>query len=207
MVVERRKLAIPGVADHRGEATLFSLAGEQGNAHRLGLADVLRHLRQHRDATGDMKPADADRQTGCEKDPRQVDRPGKLIGLNPDQSDQGSAVGLSDHPDDLVGLNAPIGFIVGVQAQFDVRSEHVAGARVFREAVQTRQRVGRNGRPEPLDGIAVVVVVRRLDHHQMKQLLASGQRAIGSFAALTGHQAPPVAAASERQLPDVSCDW
>ena len=147
---------------------LLGLAGEERDAERLRLAHVLRHLRQHGDAARDVKAADADRQAGGKERPRQIDRARKLVRLHADQADQRLAAGLADFPDDAVRTDAPVGLVVGVQADFDARPQHLAALGVLRQAVQAGERVGRNGRPEPLDGIAVVIVMRRLDHHEME---------------------------------------
>ena len=166
----------------------LGLAGEERDAERLRLADVVRHLRQHGDAAGDVKAADADRQPGGEERPRQIDRARKLVRLHADQADQRLAAGLADHADDPVGPDAPVGLVIGVEADFDVRPEHLAAARVLGEAVQAGERVGRDRRAEPLDRIAVVVVMRRLDHHEVK-LPPPGVRRHGfGFAHETQHR-------------------
>ena len=168
VVVDRLERAVPGVAQHLVEAALFGLAGEEGDAERLRLAHVLRHLRQHGDAAGNVEPADADRQPGGKERPRQVDRARKLVRLHADQADQRLAAGLADIADDPVRADPPVGLVIGVQADLDARSQHVAALRVHRQAVEAGERVGRDRRLEPLDGIAVVIVMRRLDHHEVE---------------------------------------
>ena len=125
-----------------------------------------------------MESADAHRQAGGQKRPREIDRARKLVGLNADEPDQRLAAGLADHPDDLPGPDPPVGLIIGVQANLDVLAQHFAPLRVLGEAVQAGECIGRDGRPDPLDRIAVVVVVRRLDHHQMKQADAAAGRSV-----------------------------
>ena len=115
-----------------------------------------------------MKPADANRQTGAQKRPRQVDGAWELVRLDPDQSDEGTATGSVNHTDDPVGPDAAVGFVIGVDADRHIRSKHLAPARVFGEAVEAGERVRRDRRLDPPDRIAVVVVMRRLDQHQME---------------------------------------
>src|SRR5258708_33432629 len=76
----------------------------------------------------------------------------------------------------------PVGFVIGMQADFDIGSKHVPAACVLRQGVHPCQRVGGNGRAEPLDRIAVVIVVRRLDHHEVEQLLPQAARDNHRFA-------------------------
>ncbi len=168
VIVQRLERAVPGVAQHRVEAALFGLAGEERDAHGLRRFDVGRQLRQHGDAAGDMKAADAHRQTGGEERLRQIDRARKLVGLHADQADQRAAAFAADHADDLVGADAPVGLVVGVQPDVDARPQHFAARGVFGQRIQAGQRVGRDRRAQPLDRIAVVVVMRRLDHHEVK---------------------------------------
>ena len=49
-------------------------------------------------------------------------------------------------------------------------AQHAALGAIERKAVQRRQRVGGDRRARPLDDIALVIVVRRLDQKQMKKL-------------------------------------
>jgi hypothetical protein len=55
-----------------------------------------------------------------------------------------------------------------VQADLDVPAKHAAGAGVLGKAVQAGKRIGRDGGADPLDGVAIVIVVGGLDHHEMK---------------------------------------
>ena len=168
MVVERLELAIPGVAQHLVEAALLGLAGEERNSERLRLRHLGRQLGQHRNAAGDVKAADAHRETGGDEAPGKIDGARKLVRLDADEADQRLSALLADHPHDPVRPDAPIGLVIGVQPDIDVGAENLAPPRVVGEGVQARQRIGGNSRAEPLDRIAVVVVMRRLDHDEMK---------------------------------------
>ena len=129
-VVERLKRAFPGVPHHLIESAVLGLAGKEGNAQRCRLAHLLRHFRQHYDAAGNMEAADADRQAGAQKWPRQIDGTGKLVRLNADQPDEGPASGPPDHPDDPIGPHTLIGLVIGVDANCHVGAEHAASAGV-----------------------------------------------------------------------------
>ena len=64
------------------------------------------------------------------------------------------------------GLIASVGFVEGADFDFDLLAQHAALSAIERQAVQHGQRIGRNGGAEPLDDVAVIVVMRRLDQHQ-----------------------------------------
>jgi hypothetical protein len=73
-----------------------------------------------------------------------------------------------NHADDPVGADAAVGLVIGVDADRHIRSKHLALARVFGETVEAGERVRRDRRLDPLDWLAVVVVMRRLDQHQVE---------------------------------------
>ena len=113
-----------------------------------------------------MKAADADRQASGEEWSRQIDGARKLVRLHAHESDQRPPARPADFADDPVGPDPPVGFVKGLEADFDARAEHLTPGGVSRERIQARQRIGRDDRLDPLDRIAVVVVMRRLDQHE-----------------------------------------
>ena len=153
---------------HFVEPVFFGLAGEEGDAHRLRGFDVGRQFRQHGNAAGDMEAADTDRQTGLDEWLRQIDGARKLVRLHADEPDQTAPALTPEHADDLRWLNPPVGFIVCVQADIDACSQHLAATSVLGQGIETGKRIGGNCRTQPLDRIAVVVVMRRLDHHEVE---------------------------------------
>jgi len=142
VIVQRRQFAIEGIAQHLVEPVHLGFAGKKRNAEILRRFDVGRQFRQHGNAAGDMKSADADRQPGVEKGLRQIDSARKLVRLHADQTDQAAAARAADHADDLVGLNPPVGFVVGVQPDIDARAQHLAALGVLRQRVQAGERIG-----------------------------------------------------------------
>ena len=115
-----------------------------------------------------MEAADTDRKARIEERTGKIDRAWELVRLHTDHSYQRTATLLPYHADDAVGPYPPVGLVVSVQADLNVRSQYLAPARVLGKSIEAGQRIGRNGGTNPLDGIAVVVVVRRLDHHKMQ---------------------------------------
>src|ERR1700748_1737389 len=110
-----------------------------------------------------METADGDRHALLAKLAAYVERAGKLIRLHADERDH-PAVGKNPlrnrgEIDDGVAL------VVDLELDIDVGAEN-APFRAFRQqSVDAREAVRRNGRAAPLDDVAVVVVMRRLDQN------------------------------------------
>ena len=135
---------------------------------------VRRHVRQHRDAAADVEAADADRDARGAQRPRDVHGARELIGLHADQADQPAASARADLPDQLVGPDAGVGLVADGDPDLDLVTQHLALGAVEREAVERRERVRRDRRAHPLDDVAVVVVVGRLDQEEMEELSCRG---------------------------------
>ena len=116
-----------------------------------------------------MKAADADLHAGGEEWVGDIDGARKLIRLHADEADQGTAAGLVDLADDAVRAYPPVRLVVRVQTDFRIRPKDLAALCIFCEAIETGQRIGRDGGAEPLDRIAVIVVVGRLDDDEMEE--------------------------------------
>src|SRR5262249_24995924 len=115
-----------------------------------------------------MKSADADWHVPMQKRPRQIDGAGKLVRLNPTQADKRSTTGSSDHSDDPIGSDASIGLVVSVDADSHVGANHPPPTGVFGETVEASECVRRYRRLDPLNRIAVVIVMRRLDQYHVE---------------------------------------
>ena len=168
IIVERSQRAAMSVAQQQVEPSLLRLAGENGNAQILSLADFGRQLRKHGEATGNMKAADADLDARRAQRARDVHRPRKLVRLDADEADQPATAVVAYLPDDLARIDPRVGFVIGAQAELDIVAQNLAGGRVRRKSVERRQGIGRHDRTEPLDDVTVVVIVRRLDENEMK---------------------------------------
>ena len=121
-----------------------------------------------------MKAADANRQLGLAKGAGQIQGARKLIGLDADQGNEAAAPFLLYPLNDMVRADSTVGLIKGVEAQRNRRAQDLPSSGVFRQTVQTGQGIGRQGRSQPLNGIAIVVVVRRFDHDEVKDVLIAG---------------------------------
>ena len=146
VVVQRRQRAGPGVAQHRVEPAVLGLAGKERDAQRLRRLHFRRHLRQHREAAGDVEAADRDRQSGGEERAA-PDRPraGNWLDCTPTSAISALPPARADVADDAVRPHAPVRFVVGVQTDRDVRPEHLRAA--------ARPRPARSGRPACWTGL------------------------------------------------------
>ena len=168
VVVERLQPLVPSVEQYLVEAAFLGFAGVDRNAHVHGRLNLGRHDRKHRETAGGMEAAHRHRQAGGEEMAREVDGTRELIGLHTDQADQRLAAGPLDIGHDLVRADAGVGFVKRLDENIDVRPQNLTLQAIFPKAIEGRERIGRNVGLEPRDGIAVVVVVRRLDQHQVK---------------------------------------
>ena len=109
-----------------------------------------------------MKPADRDRDAGCAELGRQIHRPRKLVRLHADQADE-PGLGVLDAPDDPLDRDDRVALVIGVDFDRDIGAERAALGDIGGDAVKTGQRIRRDPGFPPLDHIAVIVVMRRLD--------------------------------------------
>ena len=147
---------------------LFRFAREQRNAERLRLLELGRHFRQHGDAARDVKPADADLEAGVAKLARDIEGARKLVRLHADEADQRTPAAALEIANDPARHDATVGLVIGVDLDPHAWTEHLATAGVLGEAVHAGERIGRQRRAKPLDRIAVVVVMGRLDENEGK---------------------------------------
>ena len=188
VIVEGLRLAGVDVAEKAGHPSL-ALAGEQGDAERLRLLEVRGQLRQHRYAAGDMEPADDDRNIELAERAREIERAGKLVRLDPDEPDESAAVGLDAlrhrlDVDDLVAL------VIGFELDVDVGAERLFLGASGQKPVDAGEAVRRDGGEPPLDHVAVVVIVRRLDENDP-------ERPLSHVPPCAGARRPPIGSAPD----------
>src|SRR5262249_33491288 len=82
--------------------------------------------------------------------------------LNPDQTDETAAtrVNIADR---ALDVDDRVALVIGLDRDIDVWPEHFGGGTFGHEAVSAREAVGGDGGAQPLDDVAVLIVVRRLD--------------------------------------------
>ena len=125
--------------------------------------------------------------------------------------------------------DARVRLVERMDLELDVVAEDAPLGAIARQAVERGQRVRRNRRAEPLDDVAVVVVVRRLDqrrdrtharlcvpwndsHENLRQIVRDAQMTAAAYTAApqTGQESRPVSVPADerrRKLSQASSCW
>jgi hypothetical protein len=117
-----------------------------------------------------MEAADTDGDARGAERPGDVYRPRKLIGLDTHEANQPAASAIAYLLDYFVGPDPSVGLVPRGDADLNVFAQHPTPGAIQRKSIQRRQRIRRDGRARPLDDIALIIVVGRLDQEQMKKL-------------------------------------
>src|SRR5262249_61824959 len=117
---------------------------------------------------GTAPPAGERGRAGGEDGPARAAGAGNLFRRDPGGPAPPPPASWADLRDDAPGAPPPVRLVIGVDAELDIGPEHLAPLSVLGETVEAGQRVRRDRRPEPLDRVAVVVVMRRLDQDEMQ---------------------------------------
>jgi hypothetical protein len=123
---------------------------------------VCLHLRQHREATGDVEAADHNLNAGFAERAGDVEGAWELVRLHAHQTDHAEAAVAPQQCRDLSDLHACVGFVECGNVDRLIWTKHVAFRRIGGKGVQDRKRIRRDRRTQPLHDIAVIIVVRRL---------------------------------------------
>jgi hypothetical protein len=159
-VVEQRERPGVGILQDPLQPAL-GLAGEQRHSHRRGALQIGVSAIEHTERAGDMKAADRHRDVSLTQRPGEVERARELVRLNSDQHHHAGAGG-ADHRGKTIAADARIGLVKRMNVDFDIRPEHAPLGAILRETVERSERSRRYRRTQPLDDIAIVVVMRRL---------------------------------------------
>jgi hypothetical protein len=100
--------------------------------------------------------------TPSARNPAEIERARKLIGLHADQADHAPA-GLANAPGDGAHIHVVVALIEGFDLHLDIRTEHALLRAIFHQRINAGETVGRNVRAAPLNEVTVGVVMRRLD--------------------------------------------
>ena len=107
---------------------LLGFAGEDRDAERLRLSNILGNLLQHRQATGDVEAADHHLDAGLAQRPRDIDRAGEFVGLHADNADEPEPAMLGDAAHELPRHDAGVGLVDGNDVDRKIGAEHARSA-------------------------------------------------------------------------------
>ena len=97
----------------------------------------------------------------------------KLIRLNPDEPDKSAARRL-DPPRDRPDVDDRVALVAGVDLDIDVRAKSPFFPAGGQKPVDAGEAVRGDGGEAPLDHIAVVIIVRRLDQEDLERPVSHG---------------------------------
>ena len=146
----------------------LQLAGEHAHAHVERRLEVGLQFRQHGEAAGDMESADHHRHAGRPERAGDVERAGILVRLHADDRDQAEPAVAPKLGEQLVDFDAGMDLVDHRDVDGGVGSEHGPLRRIAPQAVEHGERVRGDERAHPLDDVAVVVVMRRLDQDELE---------------------------------------
>ena len=115
-----------------------------------------------------MESANDHRHARRPQSPRAVHRAGKLVRLHADEADHAKAAIVLNLAGDVVRPDAGIGLVDREDLDRDVLAKDLIFHAFLSNAEQAGERIGRQRRLPPLDDVALVVVMRRLDKEKQK---------------------------------------
>jgi hypothetical protein len=98
--------------------------------------------------------------------PPEIKRARKLVGLNADQRHHAAAG--ANAPCDRGNVDDGVAFVASFNRDVDVGTEHAIARTILDQPVQAGEAVRRYHRAPPLNDVAVIVVMRRLDQNDPK---------------------------------------
>ncbi len=106
---------------------------------------------------------------GIEEGPADIDRAGELVRLHADETDHGAVRGFQPL-EQLLEADDRIGLVDHIDLDVDVVADDLPRAAVVDQAIDRCEGIRGYGGAEPLDDVAVIVVVRRLYQNDEKSL-------------------------------------
>ena len=116
-----------------------------------------------------MEAAHHDREAFGAEPAGEIERARKLIRLHADEADHAGA-GFADAFGHARDIDDGVALVAGLDLDVDVRAERLLARALLDQAMNAGEAVGRECRAQPLDDIAVRVVVRRLDQNDAEAL-------------------------------------
>lgn len=163
-IVERLECTCCRIAKYLLDTTL-RLAGEQRYAYGFGAVEIGIGAAEHADRAGGVEAADADLNAASAQRCSDIERPRKLIRLDPDQHHH-AGTGALDHARKASRPDTRVSLVVDVDFNVHIRAENGAFRTILRQSIQRGERIGGDRRTQPLNDVTVFIVMRRLNEHE-----------------------------------------
>ena len=170
IVVDRLQRSVGRVLQKEIHPAL-EFAGEHAHPHVEGLLEIGLQLREHGEAAGDMEAADDHGHALRAEWAGDIEGAGILVRLHAHDPNQAEPVMALKLRQQLPDFDARVDLVDHRDVDGGVGSEHAALPRIPTQAVKHGERVRRHEGAHPLNDVAVVVVMRRLDQHELKASL------------------------------------
>ena len=132
------------------------------NAEIQCLLHFRRDARQHGEAAADVETAHDDRYAERPELAAEIERARKLVGLNADQTDH-AAAGGANAPGNGANINEAVALVAGFDLDGDVGTQRVRLGAILDQRIDAGETVRGNVGTPPLNDVAVLVIMRRLD--------------------------------------------
>ena len=131
---------------------------------------IRRQCRQHGNAAADMKAAHDHRKPERAELPPEIKRTRILVRLDADQSHH-AAAGRANALCHCRDIDDGVALVAGFDLDVDVGAEHAVARALHDQPVDAGEAVRRQRRAQPLDDVAILVVMRRLDQDDSESAL------------------------------------
>ena len=151
--------------------------------------------RQHGDAAGHVEAADHHREAVGAEPAGEIERARKLVRLHADQADHAGA-GVTDAFGHALDIDDSVALVASLDLDRDIGAERALLRALFDQAMDAGEAVGGQCRAQPLDDVAIRVVMRRLDQNDAKAL---GRACVHASSPKGTHTGTPRAPAALRR--------
>ena len=144
----------------------LGLPGEERYTHCLRFLKLSGHLGQHGDAARNVEATDRNRQACGTELAGEVECARVLVRLDTDQTNHRSPALCLQVTNNALWPRPLVGLVACFDFEMDAGAQQVSLSRVISERIHTSECIGRHDRAEPLDRVAVIVVMGRLDEDE-----------------------------------------
>jgi hypothetical protein len=168
-IIQRLQVILEGISKDIPPG-FFHLTLHDGDAEIQQLLNFRGHVLKERKHAADVKSPNENLKSSCPEIPGKVGRPGKLVGLDSGQDDDGSPVGRP------VGFNNPAhgnffnGIVEDLDSKFDSLAKQLPPRNILGKAGQAGECVAREYAPKVTNHVSIIIVFGWLDEDDAELL-------------------------------------